>query len=113
MTEIATRRWESKRTDETRKVEEVLRQAGFQQVDAYRYSPAVIRVRVIDRRFEAISPEDREAIVEEYLGELPQQTQADIVTLLTFTPSELRGDNKLSQAALLNREFEDPSPNEL
>ena len=37
--------WQSKRTDETCQVEEVLREAGFEKVDAYRYNTASIRVR--------------------------------------------------------------------
>jgi hypothetical protein len=44
--------WEANRTDETRKVEDVLRNAGSERVDAYRYNSASIRVRVIDSRFE-------------------------------------------------------------
>ena len=55
MTNTFTPVWERKRTDETRQVEEVLRQAGFQQADAYRYNSASIRVRVIDPRFEGRS----------------------------------------------------------
>ena len=40
--------WETKRTDETRLVEAELVKARFEQVDAYRYNSASIRVRVID-----------------------------------------------------------------
>ena len=52
MTNTISRAWEDKRTAETRQVEDVLRRVGFQQVDAYRYNTASIRVRVIDSRFE-------------------------------------------------------------
>ena len=72
MTPAVAPRWEAKRTDETRHVEDVLREAGFDQVDAYRYNPASIRVRVIDRRFEGLSPEQRDALVEPHLDELPE-----------------------------------------
>ena len=33
MTQTATLPWEAKRTDETRQIEEVLRKAGFDQVE--------------------------------------------------------------------------------
>ena len=84
MTNTTAPAWEAKRTDETRQVEEVLKQAGFDQVDAYRYNSASIRVRVIDRRFEGIPREQRDGMVEPHLEQLPERTQADIVTLFTF-----------------------------
>jgi hypothetical protein len=49
--------WEAKRTDETQMIERVLREAGFETVDAYRYNTASIRVRVIDQRFEGMPAE--------------------------------------------------------
>ena len=45
MTNTSSPPWETKRTDETRLVEDVLRKAGFATVDAYRYNSASIRVR--------------------------------------------------------------------
>lgn len=103
--------WEAKRTDETRQVEEVLKRAGFEQVDAYRYNSVSIRVRVIDSRFEGRSIEERDAMVESHLAQLPEQTQADIMTLYTFAPSELQ--QKRLQVFVLNEEFNDPSPSML
>src|SRR5262245_2756426 len=105
--------WEAKRTKETRKVEEVLREAGFKQVDAYRYNSASIRVRVIDKRFEGLSPEQRDAMVEPHLEELPERTQADIMNLFTFAPSELKQGAKTGREFQLNTEFDDPSPSML
>ena len=58
MTQTTVACWETRRTDEARHVEEVLRNAGFERADAYRYNPASIRVRVIDSRFEGLSPEE-------------------------------------------------------
>ena len=55
MTTTTACSWEAKRTGETRMVEDLLRNAGFETVDAYRYNPASIRVRVIDKRFEGMS----------------------------------------------------------
>jgi hypothetical protein len=105
--------WEAKRTDETRQVEEVLKQAGFGQIDAYRYNSASIRVRVIDGRFEGMPREKRDGMVEPFLEQLPERTQADIVTLFTFAPSELLQPAKIMREFLLNNEFEDPSPSML
>jgi hypothetical protein len=113
MTITSSRPWESKRTDETRQVEDVLRKAGFTKVDAYRYNSASIRLRVIDPRFEGLSHEQRDAMVEPHLEHLPERTQADIMSLFTFAPSELQQVSKTFRESLLNKEFEDPSPSML
>lgn len=113
MMNTAAPAWESKRTAETRQVEDLLRKAGFATVDAYRYNSASIRVRVIDPRFEGLPPEQRDALVEPYLDQLPEHTQADILTLFTFAPSELQHTAKTSREFLRNAEFEDPSPSML
>ncbi|HEX8202101.1 MAG TPA: hypothetical protein VF590_16620 [Isosphaeraceae bacterium] len=113
MTPTVASRWESKRTDETRKVEEVLRKAGVDQVDAYRYNSASIRVRVIDRRFEGLAPEKRDEMVEPHLEQFPERTQADITTLFTFAPSELQPTPKSFREFMKNAEFDDPSPSML
>lgn len=102
--------WHDRRTEETRLVEEVLGRGHFDRVDAYRYNSASIRVRVIDRRFEGISREKRDAMVEEYLDMLPPETQRDIVTLFTFAPSELLGTPTTFREFIQNIEFDDPSP---
>ena len=106
-------RWTEMRTDETRRVEMIIHKAGFEQVDAYRYNAASIRVRVIDSQFEGLSPEDRDAMVEPLLEQLPERTQADIMSLFTFAPSEIEQSPKTSRCLLLNAEFEDPSPSML
>lgn len=113
MTPTMAPRWEAKRTDETRKVEEVLRSAGFDRVDAYRYNSASIRLRVIDQRFEGLSPEQRDALLEPHLAQLPERTQADIISLFTFAPSELQQTPKSLRESLRNLEFDDPSPSML
>lgn len=105
--------WEAKRTDETRLVEDLLRKAGFEKADAYRYNSASIRVRVIDSRFERLSAERRDAMVEPHLDRLPEQTQADIISLYTFAPSELQESPKTLREFMLNTEFDDPSPSML
>ena len=110
MAETFASHWEAKRTDETRQVEDVLLNAGFQQANAYRYNPASIRVRVIDSRFEGLPAEKRDAMVEPHLEKLPERTQADIMNLFTFAPSELQQTPKSFRQFLLNTEFDDPSP---
>jgi hypothetical protein len=113
MTITSATRWEAKRTDETRQVESVLQKAGFEQVDAYRYNSASIRVRVIDAKFEGLPSEPRDAMVEPHLEQLPERTQADIMNLFTFAPSELEESSKTFRQFLLNTEFEEPSPSML
>jgi stress-induced morphogen len=104
--------WETKRTSETREVEDLLRQ-HFKQVDAYRYNSASIRVRVIDPLFEGMSREKRDAMVEQYLDELPPETQRDIVTLITFAPADLERTPTTFREHMLNTEFDSPSPSML
>lgn len=113
MTNTTAPAWEAKRTPETREVEAHLSRAGFAQVDAYRYNSASIRVRVIDPRFEGLPPEDRDAMVEPQIEQLPERTRADIVSLFTFAPSELQRSPNTLRELLINAEFEDPSPSML
>lgn len=113
MTPTTATRWESMRTDETRAVEDALRKAGFAQADAYRYNAASIRVRVVDSRFEGLPTEQRDAMVEPHLEALPERTQADILSLYTFAPSELTSTIRPFSALVQNTEFVDPSPSML
>jgi stress-induced morphogen len=109
MSQGTTHRREGMRTAESRQVEDVLRTV-FPDADAYRYNSASIRVRVIDPRFEGKSTEERDAMVEPLLEGLPEQIQADIMNLLTLSPSETTIPSRKS---LANEEFEDPSPSML
>jgi len=109
MSQQTMNRWEAMRTDETRLVEKVLREV-FPQTDAYRFNSASIRVRIVDPRFEKLSHELRDAMVEPLLDKLPPTTQADIINLLTLAPSEIRDFNRRS---LSNLEFEDPTDSNL
>ena len=113
MIQTTTPRWEAMRTDESRMVEETLRNVGFLQVDSYRYNPASIRVRVIDPRFEGLKIEKRYELIEPHLERLPEHTQADIMSLFTFAPSELNESPKTLRQFMKNTEFEDPSPSML
>ncbi|NQT38953.1 MAG: hypothetical protein HQ581_15760 [Planctomycetes bacterium] len=113
MTNTSAPPWEAMRTDETREVEGVLLKAGFEKVDAYRYNSASIRVRVIHSKFEGLPPAKRDAMVEPCLEQLPERTQADIMNLFTFAPSELQQTPKTFREFLLNTEFDDPTPSML
>jgi hypothetical protein len=112
MTASSANNWESKRTDETRGIEELLRKE-FEQADSYRYNSASIRIRVIDHCFEGMSRDERDKRVEEQIDKLPPETQRDIVTLFTFAPSELSGDPRTFREFMLNTEFDAPSPSML
>ena len=113
MTHTDKTRWERMRTDETRSVEKTLRDAGFGQVDAYRYNSASIRIRVVDAKFEGLSPEKRDEMVEPHLEHLPESTQADILNLFTFAPSELKQSPETFREYIKTIEFDDPSPSML
>ena len=52
-------------------------------------------------------------MVEPHLAQLPERTQADIVSLFTFAPSELQQTAKTFKEFLQNAEFDDPSPSVL
>ena len=52
-------------------------------------------------------------MVEPYLEQLPERTQADIMNLFTFAPSELLQTPKTFREFMKNAEFEDPSPSML
>jgi stress-induced morphogen len=112
MSTTTTPVWESKRTDETRKIEDLLGR-HFEQADSYRYNSASIRVRVIDSQFEGMPHEQRDAMVEQYLDTLPPETQRDIVTLFTFAPSELARTPSTFREHMQNAEFDSPSPSVL
>jgi len=90
------------KTLETKKTEQLLRK-HFARVDAYRYNPASIRVRIIDPSFSGRAKEDREGLVLPLIRSLPEEIQADIVVLLMLAPGE-------EPRSLMNMEFESPSP---
>jgi stress-induced morphogen len=93
------------KTDETRLIEGTLRRR-FPNVEAYRYNPASIRVRVIDERFKGKSNPERDDLVSPLLDELPQDVQDDITILLLLTEEE-------REYRPMNLEFEYPAPSML
>lgn len=98
--------WESRRTDESRQVEDLLR-SRFHQADAYRYNSASLRVRVIDPSFRGKSAAQRDRLVSRLLDTLPESIQADIVMLVALSPEEAQD---FGGSYLENVEFENPSP---
>jgi len=99
-------RWEEMRTPETHQVEHILRKE-FPKTDAYRYNSASIRVRIEDHRFRGKTQEQRDALVEPLLAQLPRATQADIMNLVLLYPGETGESIK---ALFADTEFKDPSP---
>jgi hypothetical protein len=97
--------WQEKRTDETRKIEEILRK-HFRRSDAYRFNAASIRVRIVDDAFRGKSDSEREAMVDPILEALPDETQADIMLLLTLTKDEAK--SRFGRHSFANLEFEHP-----
>ena len=112
-------KWADRVTDETREIERVLSDAGFEKVDVYRYNSAAIRVRVVDSRFEGLGFEERDGMVEPVLERLPEQRRAEILTLLTVAPSEmdaycdLEGRQGFNRMSFMLLQFDEPSPSSL
>jgi hypothetical protein len=113
MTMTQMSKWQSMRTDESRMVEQALLDAGLERVDAYRYNSASLRVRVVDSRFESISRDERDSLVEPSIEALPDDTRSDIVNLVLLSPEEYDSPNETFREYLLNTEFENPSPSML
>jgi len=101
--------WENLRTQQSRMVEDELGRE-FQEVDAYRYNPASIRVHIQDERFRGMSMDDRDDLVEPYLDRLPEEIRKDIVNLVLTHPGE---EEESTRARILLLEFEDYSPSML
>ena len=73
----------------------------------YRYNPASIRIRVLDRRFLGMSKSRRHAQMWEFLAErVPEDVMAEVSVILTLAPEE-------QATSMMNLEFEEPSRSEL
>ena len=96
-----------RRTDAGAAAVEAALKAAFPTavVEAYRYNPASIRVRVIDAAFERKSRVQRHRRVSPALATLPADVERDIVVLLLLTPAEHEAGTSLMDA-----EFDDPLP---
>jgi len=58
------------------------------KIEAYRYNPASVRVRIIDPDFARKSIPERENEVWAILDTLPEEVRSDISILLLITPEE-------------------------
>jgi hypothetical protein len=99
----------SKRTD--RKVQTVLDalKKGYgashpkAKIEAYRYNPASIRVRIIDADFVGKGLVEREEEVWPIIESIPEDVRMEVSILLLITPSERK-------QSLGSMEFDDPTP---
>ncbi len=89
-------------TKETKAIEKFLRKE-FPTAECYRYSPGVIRIRIVDPRFAGLSRSERRELVLPHIRELPEETQLDVTMLVLVTEEE-------KPRSPVNLEFEDPSP---
>lgn len=106
MNRVVKKPWEKMRTAAFKHVENVLREK-FEQVDAYRYNTASIRVRVIDSRFEGKSFDKRIRMTEPFIAKLPAEIQGDIMNVVALSPDQA---SESLRAGVANLEFEEPSP---
>jgi stress-induced morphogen len=72
-------------------------------IDAYRYNPACVRVRVIDPDFQGLDRIERDNLIWKVLETLPDDVQSEISMLVLVTPRERKKSGS-------NLEFEDPTP---
>ena len=97
---------------ETRIVDTLLARVGFDQVDAYRYNPASIRLRVIDRRFEGLSREKHNDSLKRIWTNCLKPLNGTSFHCSPLLPSELTQTPRTFELSL-NTEFEAPSPSML
>jgi hypothetical protein len=71
-------------------------------IDAYRYNPACVRVRIIDPDFAGQDWLEREEPFRKTLWALPEETFSQISLLLLLTSEE-------AESSDANREFENPT----
>ena len=76
------------------------------QIDLYRQNSVSVRVRIIDPDFAGQGKPQRSKQAWRYLGDLPDEVQSDISTVLLLTPDE-------TKKSFANFEFDDPVPSKL
>ena len=75
-------------------------------IEAYRYNPASIRIRIIDPAFKGLGLLAREEKVWPIIEGLPDDVKADISVLLLIPPEERK-------TSLMSEEFDDPAASHL
>lgn len=73
------------------------------KIEAYRYNPASIRIRIIDPDFKGMNRVERDDLVSAILDTLPEGVRAEIMILLLLTPQE-------SKTSPMSQEFDHPAP---
>lgn len=73
------------------------------RIEAYRYNPSAIRIRIIDPDFSGMARYERQEQVMPVLDALPDKIFIDLSMLLLITPRE----RKMSFGSM---EFDDPTP---
>ena len=58
------------------------------EIEVYRYSPASVRVRVVDPAFHPMSRSDRSKYVWPLLRQLPEETLSEVSMVLLISPDE-------------------------
>ncbi len=76
------------------------------RIEAYRYNPASIRIRIIDPFFEGKDLVKREDFVWPILESLPEEIFTEITVLLLIPPGERK-------ESFMSMEFENPTPSML
>lgn len=76
------------------------------EIEAYRYNPVSVRIRIVNPEFRGQSRTQREDEVWAALERLPEETLEEISLLLLFTPQE-------AKKSLANAEFDHPAPSPL
>ena len=89
---------------QTRQVEDFLRNRGFTEVECYQPEgyDLLLRLRVTDGRFKGKGRVERAALVEKELDDLPEDLQAAITTLVLVTQEE-------RTTSPVSMEFDNPS----
>jgi len=91
----------SKITREIERIKQEFRTRGFNNVEAYRYNMASIRLRVISKRFAGMSRMRRCDIANKIIDILPEEIQHDIIFVALLTPAE-------AKYSPISYEFEEP-----
>lgn len=76
------------------------------QIDLYRQNSVSVRLRIVDPDFASLDVPERSRHVWVYLGQLPDEVQSDLSTVLLLAPHE-------TGSSFANLDFEDPLPSKL
>lgn len=95
------RGWKIRRTPDSSDVERCLRRGGFEQVDAYCFNSAAIRVRVVSSKFCDLDGSHRFQLFNTGLRSLPDDLLSSITHVTLLTPIELEAASQVVDANTL------------